>query len=127
MIENEMDYCGSKSVFFLTEKEQRVNDSCLRKYSKLRYTLKDYENNYQFRYPSNRFKQLPFKLIYSTLNINKDNINSWFITGFTHAEGSFSISICKDKRAKNGFNIQLIYSVSLHKKKTLVLQRIKMF
>ena len=72
MMETEMGYRGSKSVFKSTVKEQRVNGSWevilrnkilhtdyksetfISNYYSLRYTLMGFERNYQIKIPSNQ-------------------------------------------------------------------------
>jgi hypothetical protein len=96
MSENEMGYRGSKSEIQHPQpndifvKEQRVYGSYfgLVKNPKLRCTLTGFERNYPIRIPSKQLNYKPF----STLNIIPD-FNPWFITGFTDAEGCFSIKI----------------------------------
>lgn len=99
MTEKEMGYRGSKSVLGCsTVKEQRVDGNYLSKIDKLRCTLTGFERDYQIKIPSKQLQKFSF----STLN-NKsiyNNLNLWFITGFTDAEGCFQISIRKDKKYK---------------------------
>lgn len=54
-----------------------------------------------------------------------ENLNPWFITGFSDAESYFSISVSPDIRAKTGFNVQLIFGINLHVKDTNILENIK--
>jgi hypothetical protein len=49
MIEREMEYRGSKSVFNNTVKEQRVDGSCCKQPLQLRCTLMGFERNYQVK------------------------------------------------------------------------------
>jgi hypothetical protein len=88
--ENKMEYRGSKSADLsknIAVKEQRLDGSfCIP--MQIRCNLMGFERNYQLNNPS---KQL-IKLFYSTSN-NQHNLNPWFITGFTDAEGSFSTFI----------------------------------
>ena len=96
-----MGYRGSKSVLdSSTVKEQRVDGSWsikpIAKKMLLRCTLMGFERNYQIKIPS---KQLN-KIFYSTLSDSvlteescKLKLNPWFVSGFSDAEGCFSISI----------------------------------
>lgn len=54
-------------------------------------------------------------------------LNPWFVTGFTDAEGCFSISIIKDPRYKAGYRVEALYSVTLHKKDVIILELIQAF
>ena len=64
--ETAMGNRGSKSGI-IPVKEQRVDGSYFENKSKLRYTLMDYENNYQVKIPS---KQIIHKQHYSSINIS---------------------------------------------------------
>jgi hypothetical protein len=61
------------------------------------------KKNYQIKYPS---KQL-YKFSFYTLT-NKgiyNNLNFWFIIGFSDAEGCFQISIRTDQKYKTNWRI----------------------
>jgi len=103
MNENEMGYRGSKSEIQcpqpkeLSVKEQRVDGSYFgMSISKLRCTLMGLERGYQIKIPS---KQLNSRYNYSTL-ITATEINPWFLTGFTDAEGCFTIKTQYNKNLK---------------------------
>lgn len=55
----------------------------------------------------------------------KSNINNWFITGFTDAEGMFSISIRKSSTTRLGWTLHLSFQIGLHKKDTELLREIQ--
>ena len=113
MRENKMGNRGSKSVKIYTVKEQRVYGSWP-KLLGLRFTLMGYESSYQIKIPSNRLNYL--KHYYSSKpascfclckqstapehkfsSLATAQINPYFITGFSDAEGSFMISILSNK------------------------------
>ena len=77
-------------------KAQRVDGSYFRNNLKLRCTLMGCENSYQFKIPSNQLKPYGAKL-FSTL---KPEINPWFITGFSDAEGCFTIKVLSNAKLK---------------------------
>lgn len=122
MIENEMGYRGSKSVFQspqpkeISVNEQRVDGSYfgLRK-SKLRCILMGCESSYQIKIPS---KQLYSRSYYSTLVTiaQEPEINPWFISGFTDAEGCFTIKTQYNFNLKNKWRIRPVFSITLNKK-----------
>lgn len=68
---------------------------------------------------------------YSTLGIslsNKyplDNLNEYFVTGFTDAEGSFRIRISKSKERKIGWVVEPIFQIGLDLKDLVILQLIQ--
>lgn len=59
-----------------------------------------FERNYRVRIPSNQI----IKGFYTSQTILEKTIllNPWFISGFTDAEGCFTLSIVKDHRSKTG-------------------------
>ena len=72
MIENEIDYRGSKSELNKIKfvKEQRVDGSWSSNKMLLRFTLMDYENSYQIKFLS---KQLNKSIYYNTLAVKQTN------------------------------------------------------
>lgn len=52
-------------------------------------------------------------------------LDPWFITGFTDAEGSFSISIQYNLGHKTSWRVKPIFSIGLHKKDLLLLECIR--
>ena len=125
-METEMGYRGSKSEFQTPQpkeifvKEQRVDGSYFGLNPKLRCTLTGFERNYLIKIPS---KQLN-KKFYSTLNY-KPKLNPWFITGFTDAEGCFSISVKTDSKLKLKWRVSPLFIIKLHSKDTAILEAIK--
>jgi len=124
MNENEMGYRGSKSKCNFNNKsiqnknynivkEQRVDGSCFinnTKLMKLRCTLMGFEKNYQIKIPS---KQLINN--FST-KIYPNKIEPWFLTGFTDAEGSFSIIIDKNNKRTLGWRVQSKFQIGVDKR-----------
>jgi hypothetical protein len=47
---------------------------------------------------------------------HKKKLNPWFVTGFTDAEGCFSLGIYKKNKYKTGYLVQLIFKITLHNK-----------
>jgi len=141
MIEKEMDNRGSKSEFILVQrnlrvnsvKEQRVDGSWplfikanpINIKRSLRYTLIGFERSCQ-NLPdklglfSNRIESSKTKILtkvllsknYSTLS--KCNLDPWFLTGFSDAEGSFIISIYKDNNCKLKWRVSAYFSIHIH-------------
>ena len=60
-------------------------------------------------------------------NSIQSKLNPWFITGFVDAEGSFTISVVKDPRYSAGYRVEAIFSISLHKKDSAILEQIQSF
>ena len=146
-----MDNRGSKSEFKLDHernlvlssvKEQRVDGSWLLFIKanpiiikrSLRYTLIGLErgcrrfNNlglFSNTIESSKIKILTKVLLsknYSTLS--KCNLDPWFLTGFSDAEGSFIISIYKDEKSKFKWRISAYFSIHIHIKDVLLLEQI---
>ena len=121
MNENLMGYRGSKSANN-SVKEQRVDGSYLFKKNRLRCTLMGFERSYQVKILSKQLNNNFSTLIHS-------KINPWFVTGFTDAEGSFSISISIDKRIKGrlGWAVKPSFQISLNSKDIDLLLQLKEF
>jgi heme/copper-type cytochrome/quinol oxidase subunit 2 len=142
MNENEMDYCGSKSEIkspqpsVISVKEQRVDGSWFLanvfSISKnLRHTLMVNESCYQTENLSNQ------KNIFENVTVtnnkvrtewegpNLNKLDPWFITGFTDAEGCFSIEFFKDSKAKFNYTPRLVYIINLHVKDIHILISLK--
>ena len=62
---------------------------------------------------------------YSFNNKNTFYLNPDYITGFVDGEGCFSVSIFKDSRRLNGWQVKPIFSISLHKKDINLLEAIQ--
>jgi len=124
MSENEMGDRGSKSEIFNPQprgifvKEQRVDGSYFGLNPKLRCTLTGFERNYPFKIPSNQFKNKSFSTIIQS------EINPWFLTGFTDAEGCFSIKIQQNAKLKTTWRVRPTFSITLHIKDLLLLKSI---
>jgi NADH:ubiquinone oxidoreductase subunit 2 (subunit N) len=67
-----------------------------------------------------------FKREQHTLSkIVKPLLDPWYITGFTDAEGCFSISIAISKKNKTGLQVNPTFSIHLHSKDISLLESIK--
>lgn len=64
---------------------------------------------------------------YSTLRIDPkpSKLSPWFVTGFTDAEGCFSISIYKDSTRPLGWRVCAEFLLGLHKKDVGLLKEIQ--
>jgi len=131
MKETEMGYRGSKSSLLKYNsqpvikskgvKEQRVDGSwCFLKGKHLRCTLTGFERSYQVKVPS---KQL-FKRSYST---GGKPLNPNFVTGFSDAEGSFTISIYSDNKAKTKIRVMARFKIGLNEKDLPLLMQFQTF
>jgi len=117
-----MDNRGSKSNINIV-KEQRVNGNWWIRPIHLRCTLMGCENSYQVKIPS---KQL-IKNNLSSIN-SFPKLNPWFITGLIDAEGSFFTTIFRNNEYKLEWQVQSIFSITLHSKdEYLLLQWQKYF
>lgn len=54
-------------------------------------------------------------------------MDSWFITGFSDAEGCFSIYLQKDPRQRLGWGVHISFSITLHKRDLALLEKIKLY
>jgi hypothetical protein len=124
MSENKMDYRGSKSANLKAAvKEQRADGSWfLWMQRNLRCALTGFERGYQIKCPS---KQLIIK--FSTWQRQIFKLNPWFVTGFTDAEGTFTVVIVKDNHRKVGWRILPKYQICLHARDYELLLHIQQF
>jgi len=128
-METEMDNRGSKSGFYLQSdpvKEQRVDGNwSIAKQNNmlLRCTLMGFERNYPVKAHTNQWNNRS----YSTKQINpiSVNINPWFITGFSEAEGSFIISMYKNEHSKLKWRVTPNFTINIDIKDIALLQSIK--
>lgn len=79
-----------------------------------------FERNYQVKIPSNQIN----KAFYSTLILHP-RMNPWFFTGFTDAEGSFSILIQHNVKYQTNWRVKAIFAIGLHKKDSGMLVEIQ--
>ena len=134
MSENAMDYRGSKSDFLnpqpkeISVKEQRVDGSYFGSVSipRLRCTLTGGESHYHIKIPS---KQLNPACARTFSNLpsgqGRNVLNPWFFSGFTDAEGCFSIGIRPDAKLKIKWRVLPVFIIKLHKKDLSILEDIK--
>ena len=54
-------------------------------------------------------------------------MNLWFITGFSDAESSFIINIIKNNKHKTGWAVNSCFSIGLHKKHKVILEKFKKY
>jgi hypothetical protein len=128
MSENEIGYRGSKSEIkipqpnLISVKEQRVDGSYCNKsnFMQLRCTLTGFERNYPIKIPS---KQLNIRPL-TTLNFKSD-LSPWVLTGFTDAEGCFSIKIQGNVKLNTKWRVRPVFSITLHLKDLPLLEAIK--
>lgn len=52
-------------------------------------------------------------------------VSSWFITGFTDAEGCFSVSVIKSSKYRLGWEVQLTFQIKLHIRDLTLLKAIQ--
>lgn len=69
---------------------------------------------------------LELRKYYSTSLIkNSNKLDPWMITGFVDGEGSFIISVVRNEKMKTGWRVKFFFSICLHVKDTMILERIK--
>jgi len=132
--ENKGGNRGSKPVTSLylnkpqTVKEQRVYGSWYG-LSYLRYTLLGFERNRLVKIPSNQIMPRRFYITSNNINPKTDSliILPWFVTGFTDAEGCFTIIARKSPRSNTGWKIEANFIINLHKKDVKLLKAIQDF
>ena len=105
IFKRKMEYRGSKSDFKKSVKEQRVDGHRCVNLTHLRYALMGFERNYQIRILSNHL--ITLRRLYTSLSTNllcnlSDNLNPWFLTGFSDGESNFTVRVFKSDRVKIG-------------------------
>lgn len=147
MKETKMGYRGSKSfesinrlvinLVLLSVKEQRVDDNWCFNISNLlprkamqkhlRCTLMGLERDYPVEILSKQFIRNNSTCTYRNRETNKNNstLNPYFITGFTDAEGSFTVTIYPDKEMKSGIRVLAEFKLGLNKRDLDLLKLIK--
>jgi len=129
MKETEMGYRGSKSSLLnynsqpvkksIGVKEQRVDGSwCFLRGKHLRCTLTGFERSYQVKFPSKQLRS------YSTVG---KSLNPNFVTGFTDAEGCFTISIYSDNKATTKIRVMARFKIGLNEKDLSLLMQFQTF
>jgi LAGLIDADG endonuclease len=138
MSENEMGYRGSKSENRnpspnrISVKEQRVDGSWfLAPLARgLRCTLMGFERSYQINNPSKQSKLYFSTLLHSPkwhgLDRNAE-LNPYWLTGFTDAEGTFTVVIDKITKRKLGWRTQSKFQISLHVRDLPLLLKIQRY
>lgn len=153
IFERLMGYRGSKSaigtsVANIAVKEQRVNGSQHIYLTKLKImclncTLMGFERNYQAKNLSKQILQIrPLFSSRSLANFSHtlalqpsaanqpklfSFLKSWFITGFTDAEGSFTVSVLKSTSVRTGWQVGARFQLTLHIKDLPLLRDIQAF
>lgn len=62
---------------------------------------------------------------YSETSIKNQQLNPYFVTGFTDAEGCFLIGIYKTNNYNIGWQVQLVFSIDLHSRAKTLLESIQ--
>ena len=135
IIQRAMEHRGSKSVISASHeniivKEQRVDGHrCINsKLMHLRYALMGFERNYQIRIPSNQL--ITLRRSYTSLPLNLcnqpefNNLNPWYLTGFSDGESNFTVRIFKSNSVKIGWIVQPVFQIMLHQRDLDLLKKI---
>ena len=67
---------------------------------------------------------LPLSQVSSVSKI-KPKLEPFFVSGFTDAEGSFSVLIYKNSKCKTGYLVKAVFQISLHEKDRALLYGIR--
>ena len=129
MIERLMDYRGSKSDFFKSVKEQRVDGHKCVSLIHLRYALMGFERNYPIRILSKHLITSTRSYTSST-NLSRNlpnNLNPLYLTGFSDGESNFTVRIFQSNLVKVGWTVQPVFQIGLHKKDLSLLENIKAY
>jgi len=80
---------------------------------------------------ANNFNKLQRRTI-STISLTeqgvpKSKLNSWFVTGFTDAEGCFGLYLANNSKNRSGWNVIIRFELHLHVKDYQLLEEIREF
>ena len=144
--QKEVGYRGSKSVLNIANcagtatinnnvlrvvKEQRLDGDCIGgdKLSMLRYSLMGLYRGRLFRILSKQISFMNTRGYSTNCTLNSktitSNLNPWFITGLCDGECCFYVGIQKNNKSKYGWTVELIFTITLHKKDEDILEQIK--
>ena len=154
MSENEMENRGSKSNFISKfVKEQRVDGSWRTMSNiimRLRCILTGCESSYQVKYLSNLFTKI-FSSLFLGFDLfvkmnpdiiglpaessapagegmqNDPQLNPWYLTGITDAEGTFTVAIVKEPKRIIGWRVLPKFQIGLHVRDKALLLKIQAF
>jgi len=137
---------GSKSDSFISVKEQRVDgSSVLKKYCKV---CSRCQGNLFFIHYINyvntivKYIQQLYKVFYSKPQISpfsseatsskfsyasSNELNPYYVTGFTDGEGCFSVSVSTNLRYKTGYRVKAAFHIGLHIRDLALLEQIQLF
>jgi len=83
--------------------------------------------------PTKRFatKELslpdPHKRLYSTINLQRREVDPYWVTGFSDAEATFSLKVSKSSTTRSGWNVIPEFQITLHSRDLLLLRKIHSF
>ena len=126
IIEKLMEDCGAKLVY-ITIKVQRVYGNYV-PFNTLWYSLASFEKNHLVKIPFNHInnKVRWFSSITSSQS-EKQNliIHPWFFSGFSDAEGCFTLVIIRNNELNVGWVVKPKFQINLHEKDKALLEHIK--
>nr|QBM09655.1 hypothetical protein [Dactylella sp.] len=119
ILEKWKNYCGAKLVIN-TIKVQRENESCV---NTLRHSLMGFNKNYLVKIP---FNYIIKKVKWFSSMVTPQNliIHPWFLTGFSDAEGCFTIAIVKRKDCKSGWAVKPKFQINFHERDKALIDNI---
>jgi hypothetical protein len=100
--------------------------------NKEHFTIKGFFKSLSLKSSLNKGLNFKLKSLYPNIlpvprpNIlNPKNINPYWLSGFVAGDGSFMISISKNKNCKTGFQVQPLFNLAQHSKDLKLLKKIK--
>lgn len=101
--------CINNNIFIAVTKKTNISPTTLKQYQTRAYST------------SSTYKSS----CYNIAGNNTYSLNPYYITGFTDAEGCFTISILIDSRMSTKWKVKPIFSISLHNKDIKILKAIQ--
>nr|QBM31520.1 hypothetical protein [Arthrobotrys musiformis]QBM31596.1 hypothetical protein [Arthrobotrys musiformis] len=123
--ENAMEYRGAKLVYNTINAQREYGNYV--KFNILRCSLTGFEKNYLVKFPYNHInnKIKWFSSMTTSQNEKKIILDPWFLSGFSDAEGCFTIVIIKNKELNLGWAVKPKFQINLHEKDKALLSYIQ--
>jgi hypothetical protein len=79
------------------------------------------------RYSHSNCPPSPSVLLNHSVSETKNKLHPYYVTGFTDAEGNFTVGISKHATCKSGWNITTVFAIHVHQKDLALLKLIQSF
>jgi hypothetical protein len=91
------------------------------------YIIKSLIMRQLLRLQQANFSSSSVKSSVESSNGYSNSLHPYFITGFTDGDGCFTVKILKSKRLKSGWDVQLCFQITAHRKDRALLEMIRAY